>query len=65
MNVEALTNEIPEFKKLNDLKLEEKLPYYSANRLIIFLKILLIKLKLFKMGKNTHKIFYEFKNKFK
>ena len=65
MNVEALTNEIPEFKKLNDLKLEEKPQFYSANRLIIFLKILLIKFRLFKVGKNIHNIFYEFKNKFK
>ena len=65
MKLEALTNEIPEFKKLNDLKLEEKPPYYSANRLIIFFKIVLIKLKLFKEAKYIYNIFFKLKNKFK
>ena len=61
MILEALTNEIPEFKKLNDLRLIEKLPHYSKSSLVVSIKILLIKFRLFKVGKNVYNIFYEFK----
>jgi len=61
MKSEALSNEIIEFKKLNDLRSIEKLPHYSKSSLVIFIKILLIKFRLFKVGKNVYNIFYEFK----
>ena len=61
MKSEYLSNEILEFKKLNDLSTIEKLPHYSKSSLLIFIKILLIKFRLFKVGKNVYNIFYEFK----
>lgn len=59
MKSEALSKEIPEFKKLSELKINNNYPKYSNNAFVIFIKILAIRLNMFDQAKRIfHSIKY-------
>ena len=56
MKNEILFNEVIQFENFENLEFIT-MPHYSRSRLVIFIKILLIRLKLFKFGKSVFNFF--------